>query len=146
MAFANIISECQQQALDDQWRMLSHATLPFDSDGMEPEEFRGRLKKITDGIGIAKFDLLCDFMQSLLCLRHPNVDVKKSVFVIQLNQNQEQKSITNCNCQRALIKVKNGVKLSGGCIKFSPPLGAKQRMSSSSLYADKNNEDSTDSN
>ena len=76
MAFPNIISESQQQALDDQWRMLSHVTLPFDSDGMEPEEFCGRLEKITDGIGNAKLDLLCDFMQSLLSLPHANVDVE----------------------------------------------------------------------
>ena len=46
MAFPNIISDSQQQALDDQQRMLSHVTLPFDSDGMEPEEFWVRLEKI----------------------------------------------------------------------------------------------------
>ena len=68
-----------------------------------------------------------------------------SVFVSQLNQDQEQKSIANCNCP-SLIKVKNGVKLSGGCVKFSLPFKAKQRISSSSLCADENNEDSTDSN
>ena len=28
--------------------MLSHVILPFDSDGIEPEEFWGRLEKIID--------------------------------------------------------------------------------------------------
>jgi len=33
------------------------------------------------------------------------------------------------------LKVKQGVKKSGGCVKFSPPGGARQRMSSDILYA-----------
>jgi hypothetical protein len=37
--FPNIIPTAQLQTLDDQWRRLSHVTLPFDSDDMDPEEF-----------------------------------------------------------------------------------------------------------
>ena len=33
------------------------------------------------------------------------------------------------------LKVKQGVKESGGCVKFSPPGGARQQMSSDILYA-----------
>ena len=35
----------------------------------------------------------------------------------------------------ARLKVKQGVKESGGCVKFSPPGGARQQMSSDILYA-----------
>ena len=47
---------------------------------------------------------------------------------------------------RALVKVKEGVKMSGGCVMFSPPPGAKQRMSNDILYAnaDSDSEPDTD--
>ena len=34
----------------------------------------------------------------------------------------------------ALLKVKRGVAKAGGCMKFSPPPGVKERMSSDILY------------
>ena len=40
------------------------------------------------------------------------------------------------------LKVKQGVKESGACVKFSPPGGARQRMSSDILYATTSDTDS----
>ena len=40
------------------------------------------------------------------------------------------------------LKVKQGIKESGGCVKFSPPGGARQRMSSDILYATTSDTDS----
>ena len=60
--FPNIIPKSRPQALDGQWRKLSHVTLPFKSEDKEPEEFWGRLDKITGGTGNAQFGILCKFM------------------------------------------------------------------------------------
>ena len=133
--FPNIIPMTQLQTLDDQWRRLSHVTLPFDSDDMDPEEFWGRLDKITDGAGDAQFGVLCDFMQSMLCLPHANVDVER-VFSSVTAIKTKTRNRLHTTTLRALIKVKDGVKESGGCVKFSPPPGAKERMSSAILYSD----------
>ena len=104
---------------------------------MGPEEFCGRLHKITDGTGNAQFGILCEFMQSLLCLPHANVDVER-VFSSVSSIKTKSRNRLQTSTVRALIKVKDGVKISGGCVKFSPPVGAKSRVSSS-------NKDSTDS-
>ena len=143
--FPNTIPESRLQALDDQWHKLSHVTLPFESEDMEPEEFWGRLDKITDGTGNPQFGILCEFMQSLLCFPHANVDVER-VFSSVSSIKTKSRNRLQTSTVRALIKVKDGVKMSGGCVKFSPPVVAKSRMSSSILYAGADaNEDSTDS-
>lgn len=78
--FPNILLESKLQLLDNEWRKLSLVSLPFDSEDMEPEEFWGQLNEITDGTGAPQFNVLCTFMQCLLCLPHANVDVEKRVF------------------------------------------------------------------
>ena len=40
--FPNLIPISKLQQLDNEWRKLSFTTLPFDSEGMEPEVFWGR--------------------------------------------------------------------------------------------------------
>ena len=133
--FPNIIPMAQLQTLDDQWRRLSHITLPFDSEDMDPEEFWGRLEKITDGAGDSQFSVLCDFMQNMLCLPHANVDVER-VFSSVTAIKTKTRNRLHTTTVRSLIKVKDGIKKSGGCVKFSPPQGAKERMSSAILYSD----------
>ena len=56
---ANIMSESKLQLLDNKWCKLSLVPLPFDSQDTEPEEFWGRLNKITDGVGAPQLDVLC---------------------------------------------------------------------------------------
>ena len=48
--FTNLIPISKLQQLDNEWRKLSFTTLPFDSEGMEPEVFWGRLGKISNGV------------------------------------------------------------------------------------------------
>ena len=134
--FPNIIPESQLQTLDNQWRKLSYVNLPFDSEDMDPEEFWGCLNKITDGTGDTQFGTLCEFMQSLLCLPHANVDVKRVFSSVSAIKNKARKRLyTTTTTVKAPLKVKDGVKMSGECVQFCPPPGAKQRMSSSILYA-----------
>ena len=84
-------------------------------------------------------------MQSLLCLPHANVDVERVFSSVNSIKTKSRNRLQTATV-RALIKVKDGVKMFGGCVKFSPPPGAKERMSSSFLYADGDTEeDSTDS-
>ena len=74
-------------------------------------------------------------MQNMLCLPHANVDVERvfsSVTAIKTKTRNRLRTTT----VRSLIKVKDGIKKSGGCVKFSPPQGAKERMSSAILYSD----------
>ena len=46
-SFPNIISDCDLQKLDDKWRKLAIATLPFEKEDLEPEEFWGKLLEVT---------------------------------------------------------------------------------------------------
>ena len=132
--FPNIIPESRLQLLDNEWRKLFLVSLPFDSEDMEPEEFWGRLNKIIDGTGAPQFDVLCAFMQTLLCLPHANVDVER-VFSSVSSIKTKARNRLHTKTVHALLKVKQGVKASGGCVKFSPPGEARKRMSSDILYA-----------
>lgn len=123
------------QTLDDQWRRLSHITLPFESEDMDPEEFWGRLEKIMDEAGVLQFSVLCDFMQNMLCLPHANVNVER-VFSSVTAIKTKTRNRLHTTTVRALIKVKDGIKKSGGYVKFSPPHRAKERMLSAILYSD----------
>ena len=71
----------------------------------------------------------------MLCLPHANVDVER-VFSSFTAIKTKTRNRLHTTTLRALIKVKDGVKKSGGCVKFSPPPGAKERMSSAILYSD----------
>ena len=51
--FPNLIPSSKLQQLDNEWRKIT--TLPFDSEGMEPEVFWGRLGKLTNGEGTLQF-------------------------------------------------------------------------------------------
>lgn len=65
------------QTLDNEWRKLAIEILPFDKEDMEPEEFWGKLSEVKDGAGSPQFKTLCNFVSSLLCLPHANVDVER---------------------------------------------------------------------
>ena len=133
--FPNIVSESQLQTLDNQWCRLAFISLPFQSDDMEPEEFWGRLNKITDGTGDPQFGIF--FMQSLLCLPHVNANVERVFSSVSSIKTKASFAHQNCPCF---------VKSQGRCVMFSRPPGAKQRMSSDILYAnaDSDSEPDTD--
>ena len=107
--FPNIIPESRLQLLDNEWRKLFLVSLPFDSEDMEPEEFWGRLNKIIDGTGAPQFDVLCAFMQTLLCLSHANVDVER-VFSSVSSIKTKARNRLHTKTVHALLKVKLGVK------------------------------------
>jgi len=82
---------------------------------------------------MVQFNVLCTFMQCLLCLPHANVDVER-VFSSVSSIKTKARNRLHTKTVHALLKVKQGVKESGGCVRFSPPAGARQRMSSDILY------------
>ena len=130
--FPNLIPISKLRQLDNEWRKLSFTTLAFDSEGMKPEVFWGRLGKISNGVGTLQFHTLSAFMGSLLCLPHANVDVERlfsSVNLIKTRNRMHTKTVG------ALLKVKRGIAKAGGCMNFSRPPGAKARKSADILYA-----------
>jgi len=92
--FPNFLPDSKMQQLDNEWRRLSIVSLPFSYDTMDPEEFFHRLSKISDGTGTLSFGVLCQFMQTLLCLPHANVDVERTfsdVSVIKTKKSSKTK-------------------------------------------------------
>jgi hypothetical protein len=84
-------------------------------------------------------------MQSMLCSPHANVDVERvfsSVTAIKTKTRNRLHTAT----LRSLIKVKDGVKKSGGSVKFSPPPGAKERISSAIVLYSDASENASDNN
>ena len=132
--FPNLIPISKLQQLDNEWRKLYFTTLPFDSEGMEPEVFWGRLGKISNSVGTLQFHTLSLFMGSLLCLPHANVDVECVFSSVNLIKTKTRNRL-HAKTVGALLKVKRGVAKVGGCMNFSPPPGAKARMSADILYA-----------
>ena len=132
--FPNLIPISKLQQLDNEWRKLSFTTLPFDSEGMEPEVFWGRLGKISNGVGTLLFHTLSAFMGSLLCLPHANVDVERVFSSVNLIKTKTRNRLRT-KTVGALLNVKRGVAKAGACMNFSPPPGAKARMSADILYA-----------
>ena len=131
--FPNFLHPSKIQRLDDEWRRLGIGPLPFEHTDMDPEEFWHRMSQISDGTEVPPFQVLCHFMQTLLCLPHSNVDVERTfseVTAIKTKKRNRLKVKTIC----ALLQVKNAVKETGGCTKFSPPIGAKKLMSSHTLH------------
>ena len=80
-------------------------------------------------------------MKTLLCLPHANVDVER-IFSDVSNVKTKKRNRLTLKTLRAVLQVKQGVRKSGGCIKFSPPEGARQLMSSHTLYNDLSESDS----
>ena len=131
------------QQLDNEWRKLSIVTLPFDYVDMDPELFWERLSKITDGTENPPFGVLCEFMQTLLCLPHSNVDVERTFSDVSSIKTKKRNRL-QVKTLRAILQVKQGIREAGGCTKFSPPLGAKKLMSSHTLYNDLPSESDSD--
>ena len=83
-------------------------------------------------------------MHSLLSLPHANVDVEKIFSSVNLIKTKTRNRL-HTGTIRSLLKVKDGVKTSGGCVNFSPSLSIKQRMQSETLYqCSSSNEDELD--
>ena len=139
--FPNFLPPSKLQRLDDEWRRLGIGPLPFEHEDMDPEEFWHRLSLISDGTDTPPLQVLCLFMQTLLCLPHANVDVERTfsdVTAIKTKKRNRLKVSTVC----ALLQVKNAVREAGGCTKFSPPTDARRLMSSRTLYYDSSDSDS----
>ena len=73
-------------------------------------------------------------MGSRLCLPHANVDVERVFSSVNLIKTKTRNRL-HTKTLGALLKVKRGVAKAGGCMNFSPPPGAKARMSADILYA-----------
>ena len=80
----------------------------------------------------------CAVMQTLFALRQYWCRVFSFVSSIKT----KARNCLHTKTVRALLKVTQGVKESGGCIKFSPPGGARQWMSSDILCTTTSNADS----
>jgi hypothetical protein len=130
--FPNIIPESDLQKLDNEWRKLAIG-IPFDKEGMEPEEFWGKLSEVTDGTSSPQFNTLCNFMGSLLSLPHANVDVERIFSSVNLIKTRIRNKL-HTKTVRALLKSKDGVKSSGGCVEFTPSAELKKRMRADVLY------------
>ena len=57
---------------------MQHAASTYCSSLIPCFTFWERLSKITDGTDNLPFVVLCEFMQTLLCLPHSNVDVERT--------------------------------------------------------------------
>ena len=112
---------------------------------MEPEEFWGKLLEVKDGSGSAQFEMLADFIGTLLSLPHANIDVERifsSVNLVKTTTRNRLKTTT----VRVLIKAKDGIKSNGGCVKFSPSsdLKKEERLSIYCSVADTDSDSDAD--
>ena len=73
-------------------------------------------------------------MGSLLCLPHANVDVERVFSSVNLIKTKTRNRL-HTKTVGTLLKVKRGVAKAGGSMNFTPPPGAKARMSADILYA-----------
>ena len=131
--FPNLIAESKMQKLDDELRRFRIVTLPFHHKEVTPEEFWGKLSNVKDGGGNPQFRNICTFMHSLLPLPHANVDVERIFSSVNLIKTKTWNRL-HTGTIRSLLKVKDGVKTSGGCVNFSRSSSIKQRMQSETLY------------
>ena len=139
--FSNIISECNLEVLDGEWRRLSMVELPFDKQDMvDPEEFWSKLDDITDGLGNPQFSTLCTFMKVLLCLPCSNVDVER-IFSDLNNIKTKLRNKLHSSTVSSLLKCKQAIKQNGSCVDFKPSLEIHQRMNSAILYAEPDESD-----
>ena len=137
----NLVPQSKLQVLDTEWRRLTINPLPFDHEDMEPEEFWGRVSNITVGSGTLQFAVLSEFLQNLLCLPHTNVDVER-VFSSVAAIKKKGRNRLHTKSVHAILKVKQGVAESGGCVKFSPSTEAKSQMTSDILYGQDSSDES----
>ena len=73
-------------------------------------------------------------MGSLLCLPHANVDVERVFSSVNLIKTKIRNRL-HTKTVGALLKVKRGIAKEGSCVNFTPPPGAKARMTADILYA-----------
>ena len=116
--------------LDDEWHRLAIVSLPFEHEDME---FWERLSKLTDGTENPPFGVVCQFMKTLLCLLHSNVDVER-IFSEVNNIKTKKRNRLKLKTLQAILQVKQGVRESGRCTKFSPSQDARQLMAAHTLY------------
>ena len=84
-----------------------------------------------------------EFMQTLLCLPHSNVDVERTFSDVSSIKTKKRNRL-QLKTLRAILQVKQGIREAGGCTKFSPPPGAKKLLSSHTLYNDLPSESDSD--
>ena len=86
-------------------------------------------------------------MSTLLGLPHANVDVERIFFSVYLIKTRTRNRLQT-RTVRAILKVKDGVKSSGGCVAFSPSSQLKQKLTSgvlTILYSTESTDDVCDS-
>ena len=79
---------------------------------------------LSDGMGNAPFGILCQFMKTLLCLPHANVDVERTFSEVSSIKTKKRNHL-KVKTLWAILQTKQVIRQSGGCTKFKPPLGAK---------------------
>lgn len=100
---------------------------------MDPEQYWGTILEIKNGIDE---QTLGTFMCNLLSLPHANVDVERIFSSVNLIKTRTRNSLKT-RTVRALLISKDGIRSSGGCVKFNPPKELKNRMNST-IYLDGN--------
>ena len=81
-------------------------------------------------------------MSAILSFPQANVDVER-ISSVNLIKTKTRNRL-NIGTIRAILKVKDGVKSSGGCASFSPSTELQQRMTSNTLYVNEDDGDSSD--
>ena len=103
--FPNFLPYSKIQLLDDEWHKLAIVSLPFEHEDMELEEFWERLSKLTDGTENPPFSVVCQFMKTLLCLPHANVDVEQTFSEVH-NIKTRKRNCLKLKTLQAILQVK----------------------------------------
>ena len=134
MRFPNFVPSVQ--VLDDEWRKLRFADIPFDHTDLPIDEFWGRLNLITDGSEVPLFGTVCKFMKCLLALPHSSADAERLFSAVTLIKTKSRNRL-GTDTVSALLLAKEGVKdvsPSEDCTKFCPPPKMIELMDSENLY------------
>ena len=134
--FPNLVVGDVQQ-LDDEWRQMEFAEIPFSYDEMAVDEFWGKVGAITNGTETLQFPMLSAFMKSLLVLPHSNADTERIFSQITLIKTKVRNKLST-QTVNALLITKDAIL---DCTKFTPTNEMVKAMDSSTIYQNSNIED-----
>ena len=134
--FPNLVVGDVQQ-LDDEWRQMAFAEIPFSYDEMAVDEFWGKVGAIANGTETLQFPMLSAFMKSLLFLPHSNADTERIFSQITLIKTKVRNKLST-QTVNALLITKDAIL---DCTKFTPTNEMVKAMDSSTIYQNSNIED-----
>lgn len=121
--FPTIISEDHLDRLSDQWRELAsykndlgHLVNDYIED---PPAFWLGLQEVTDANEQTKFDVLCNFMCTLLALPHSSACVERVFSKVNLVKTKQTNKLL-CETVANRILAKQAVAKDGACHRFKP--------------------------